>query len=248
MQSIRRMMGIAVMGGLVTLATMSPTWAQVIQLTTPNSLLTGDEVFSYSGTQGQVDAPLTLTGTTNTLTLTALTGTPAAGTPGNGLFYFQTSDGTSVDATAFPTGTPLLETSGQATGALFPTPSGPLKIDFAQGVKGFGLYAQNEASDTETFHLSVISALTGTTTINYAPVDNSSNQGTAVFIGAGALGNDLITSLTISSDSTQPGAANDFLFGPITAGATAPEPSSLVILAFGGIATVRTLLRRRKTA
>lgn len=135
------------------------------------------------------------------------------------------------------------------------TATAPLRIDFQQGVTGFGLLAQDFNQDTETFTLNVFNgaAQIGTFTFGPAPngdpiADPGNPLGNAVFVGAQTTFGDVITSATLSSLSfaTTGGGKpnngnNDFVFGRTQVNAPVPEASTVVsfgmgVLLFAGLA------------
>lgn len=139
-----------------------------------------------------------------------------------------------ADATVGPQFTPgdiIEDTSSRTTNA----PTGPLRIDFQNGVTGFGLFAQDFNSDTETFTLTVFNGTTqlSATPFTFGPVDNTSSAGSAVFVGALSNAGPLITSAFISSTSSLASANNDFYFGPVQVKAPVPEASTVVSFGAG---------------
>ena len=195
--------------------------------------------------------PFTVAAGINDVTFTA-TQTAQTGQNGKSFETFVNDGG--LD---FPVGTNLIDTgvgSNQTDGN---TPTGPLRIDFSQGVSAFGLNAQDNAIDMETFTFTVFTdgnTTTGTTFVT-PTVDNSgAAPGKSVFLGAQTLGGSLITSVLISSISTNSGVvstanSNDIYFGPLSTNAPVPEASTtvsfglLLALGLGG-----ALFARKKQA
>ena len=139
----------------------------------------------------------------------------------------------------FLKGTNLIDTGVGTNKIDGNTPTGPLRIDFSQGVSAFGLNAQDNAFDQETFTFTVFtdgSTTTGTTFVT-PTVDNSGDApGKSVFLGAQSLGGSLITSVLISSNSIATDTSgnvstrnsNDIYFGPLSTNAPVPEASTTV--------------------
>jgi hypothetical protein len=133
-----------------------------------------------------------------------------------------------VENTSVPTNTP----AGNMT-------TGPLQINFQNGVAGFGLLAQDFNQDTETFTLDVFNGSTQIGTFSFGPTDNTMGTGQAVFVGAQATMGDLITSATLRSLSLATGGGgqpnngnNDFFFGR-TQVQNAPVPEASTVVSFG---------------
>lgn len=209
-----------------------PSQAQSTQLFSPADLTGSTYTPSYTGASGDtVGTPYTITGGGNTLTFSVATG--------NNL-YREDSDGVSFD---FAAGTTLIETVDTNSA----TPTAPLTIDFDQGVSEFGLSAQDYAYDYETFTYTIFSGSTPLAAYFTGLTDNTGDTGTAVFLGAKATGSQLITSVRISSLSSEIGASNDFLAGPVTYSA-APEPAATVALGIGmmglGVLAIKRRVRR----
>ena len=206
---------------LVALSLGAPAHAQFTQIQSASQLGSADTTLNFTGA-GFVASPFTQTIGGNTLTFTAASGP---------FLYLQPSDGMNFD---FAAGTNLLETTAGG-GA-----DGPLIIDFSQGVTEFGLSAQDFASDSEAFSVVAYdgSAAIGGFSTNL--VDNSMGAGTAQFLGGSVAPGQAITRLSISSVSSEAGAANDFVVGPVSFAAPVPEASSSVgfgiLLALGGLA------------
>ena len=224
--------------------------AQAMKVTDPNLL--GNTVqtspFPSGDVTGTVPQSFTVAASSNNVTFTATTGTAAQG------FESFISDIT-VD---FPVGQQLEDTTRTSpTGNMV---TGPLQIDFTQGVTGFGLNAQDYNADMETFTLNVFGGPNGTVLLNavpftFGPVDNTSSVGKSVFVGALSNGGPLITRATLSSFSAAAGqnpnnGSNDFYFGPASVKAPVPEASTVVsfgmgVFLFAGLALVA---RRRKVS
>ena len=200
-----------------TLAFAGPAHAQFTQLQTASGLNAADSTLSYTGANGDiVTSPFVQTSSGNTLTFTA---------SGSGSTLTRIdSDGSSFD---FPAGAALLETTDGGF-----HPDGPLVIDFAKGVTEFGFSAQDYAPDTEAFSLV---AYNGSKLLGGFSTDltaNSSDAGAALFLGGAVTGGDIITRISISSVSSEHGASNDFLIGPVTY-SPVPEASTAVTFAIG---------------
>lgn len=170
---------------------------------------------------GFVNSPVTISGNGIRVTYTALNGTP--GMPS--FETFNNFDG-SLD---FPKPTNLLDTFDGANN------TGPLEIDFSQGVSAFGLRAQDGAPDQETFTITATDQNGNNFAFVSPTVDQTmSPSGRSVFLGAQGNGGSLITKVVISSASTLGGqpttGSNEFYFGPITlrSAPAVPEASTFV--------------------
>jgi len=192
-----------------------------------------------------------LTSGTNTLTFTATSpnATPSAG--------FESFIADTTVAPQFTPGDELEDTTILTPGGNLPT--GPIEIQFATPVTGFGLFAQDYNADMETFTLNLFSDQNATVMVGsftYNAVDNTSSAGAAVFVGAFSnSGLPLIRSAKLSSFSVAVGqnpnnGSNDFYFGPTSVKAPVPEASTVVsfgmgVVLFAGLALVA---RRRKVS
>lgn len=196
-------------------------------------------------------APFTVAAGSTNVTFTA-TNAPASKS-----FESFTNNG----AFDFPVGTQLVDTGVGDNESAGNTPTGPLRINFSSGVSAFGLSAEDDAFDSETFTFTVYTngSTANGTTFTTATYDNTVGpSGKSVFLGAQALGSTVITSVLISSasvadngsGSVSTAGSNDFYFGPLSAvPAAVPETSTLVslglLLAFAaGLTIVR---KERKT-
>lgn len=243
---------IGVTVALCALTTLGGRAAQAgaTQVTNPSQL--GNTVqtspFPSGDVTGTVSQSFTVAAGSNNVTFTATAGTAAQG------FESFIADGT-VD---FPVGQQLEDTTRTSPTGNIPT--GPLQIDFTQGVTGFGLNAQDFNFDMETFTLNVYGGPNGTVLLNavpftFGPVDNTSSVGRSVFVGALSNDGPLITRATLSSFSVAAGqnpnnGSNDFYFGPTSVKAPVPEASTVVsfgmgVFLFAGLALVA---RRRKVS
>ncbi len=213
----------AALMAIAALSLSAPAQAQLTQFGSASQLSGTDTTLNFVGA-GFVPSPFAQTAGGETLTFTATSGP---------LLYLQPSDGMSFD---FPTGTNLLETTAGG-GA-----DGPLILDFSQGVTEFGLSAQDFASDSEAFSVVAYDGNSAVGGFSTDLVDNSMGAGTALFLGGSVAPGESITRLSISSVSSEPGAANDFLIGPVSFAAPVPETSSSiglgVLLTLGGLALV----------
>lgn len=175
--------------------------------------------------------PFSVADGVNTATFTA-TQTAQAGQNGKSFETFVNNG--NLD---FPTGTNLIDTgvgSNQTDGN---TPTGPLRIDFSQGVSAFGLNAQDNAFDMETFTFTVFTngdTTAGTTFVTPTYDNTVAPSGKSVFLGAQTLAGSLITSVLISSKSVADNGtvstanSNDIYFGPLSTNAPVPESSTTV--------------------
>jgi hypothetical protein len=177
---------------------------------------------------GLVNSPFTVTGGGLQVTFTALNGTP-------GQASFEAFDNPNGEFD-FPIGTNLINTFDMNN------ITGPLEIDFSQGVSAFGLRAQDAAFDRETFTVTATDQ-NGNNFAFVSPTVDQTNTamfpaGRSVFLGAQGTGGDLITKVVISSLSTvinkqgmevPTTSSNDFYFSPISLrSAPVPEASTLV--------------------
>lgn len=178
---------------------------------------------------------------TNTLTFTATNGTA------NASFQSAIADTTVAPQFSDPTfggkAGDILENT-TFVGANGNMATGPLLINFANPVAGFGLLAQDFNSDTETFTLNIFSGMNMTGaqlgTFTFGPQDNfSTKAGNALFVGAlSNMSSTLIGSATLSSLSVAVGIApnngnNDFFFGPTQVQAAGPVPEASTVVGFG---------------
>ena len=229
MNKINSTTGVALIA-LAALGLNAPVQAQFTQIQSASNLSGSDTTLNFAGS-GFVPSPFVQSAGGDTVTFSALNGST---------FYLQQADGTNFD---FPVGATLLQT--ETTGA---SSDGPIVISFADGVSQFGLSAQDNAYDTELF--SVV-AFNGTTPLGgfvSGPADNSADNGKSLFLGGSIAGGQSITSVQIESFSSQPGASNNFLVGPVSFASPVPETSSALgfslLLALGGAA----LIARKRTA
>ena len=180
-----------------------------------------------------LNGPFSVAAGINTATFTA-TQTAQAGENGKSFETFV-NDG-SQD---FPVGTNLIDTGVGSNVNKGNTPTGPLRIDFSYGVSAFGLNAQDNAIDQESFTFTVFTdgnTTTGTTFVTPAYDNTMDPSGKSVFLGAQSLGGSLITSVLISSSSVATDKfgnvstlnSNDIYFGPLSTNAPVPEASTTV--------------------
>ena len=83
-------------------------------------------------------------------------------------------------------------------------PTGPLEIDFQQGVTGFGFSAEDFGTVSETFTVTAYNGATPLGNSFTTPVFDSTNgePGAAVFLGGQTTNGDLVTKLIVSSTAT----------------------------------------------
>ena len=215
--------------------------AQVTQLTAPppGASATTTAMYPVGDADGFINAPFTVAAGNTNVTYTA-TNT----TPGSPSFESFSNYDSSLD---FPANTQIVDTFDGNN------PTGPLLINFSSGVPSFGIKAEDNAFDDETFTFTVFSGTAGTTFV-LPTVDNTQGAGKSVFLGAQAAGGQLITSILISSASIVPGTgytggSNDFYVGPLSIYNTAPVPEASTTLSFGLLLALGAgglLLRRKK--
>lgn len=213
---------------VLTLFGTSVAHSQALQLTSASDLAPGDVITpAYPGSDGDLLAsPFSLQVGGNTLTFTAQGGST----------FLRVDAGEFVD---YPLDTPLIQTSDGNN------PTGALRIDFAQGVREFGVQAQSAEFDTETFRFTAFDASTSLGTFTVGPADNTSNTGTSLFLGARVINAGRITQVTIESLSSA--RNNNFLLGAVTFSSSVPEPNALAELAAIGISCLSfTVCRSRR--
>lgn len=220
------------------LASGQAAHAQATQLTAP---FTGPSFTTpaYPGNSGDfIETPFALTTGGVTLTFAA---------DNNGKLRRDDSGST----LAFAPGTSLIQTNN---GTPFPgTPNdGPLTITFSKPVSEFSVLTQDSYFDQETFNFTTFSGGTNVGTFSVGPLDNSNPAGPGQSAFLGAFYAPGITSVKISSLSSQPTGSNDFFAGPVTIGtAVVPEPSGLASMAGGlfglGALALAAGRRRRRT-
>ncbi len=145
-----------------------------------------------------------------------------------------------LDTNAFPYATHLIETFDFNTSKATAPPTGPLQIDFSNGVNEFGLFGQSAGTDTYHFNFSVFGGPNGTIPLgSFSTLDvlNTSGSGptqggNATFVGAQALAGNLITRVVLT-DMSNTTATGDFYFGPISYQFTAPVPEASTVVGFG---------------
>jgi hypothetical protein len=207
-----------------------PAQAQLAQIHSAGGLSAGDSTLSYSGMNGDlVSSPFVQAGSGNTLTF-------IASGVGTTLTRID-SDGSNFD---FAAGTTLLETTAGGF-----APDGPLVIEFAKGVTEFGLSAQNYAPDTEAFSFIAYDGNKLLGGFSTDLTDNHSDAGAALFLGGAVTGGNVITRVSISSVSSQHGASNDFLAGPVTYAAV-PEASTAASVGLGTLLLLGCFVSARK--
>jgi hypothetical protein len=204
--------------------------AQLMQISSPTGLNAADVITpGYPDKNGDIlSSPFHLSAGGNTVTFSAQ----------NGFSFSRHDAGTSID---FPFGTKLLLTYDFIfTHSI----DGPLQLDFASGIREFGLSAQDYALDSESFTVNAYDDKTLLGSFTTPMTDNISDVGTALFLGGKVTGSDVITTVTVSSTSSV-GLNNLFFFGPVTFATATPEPGTLALLLSSGIGG--GLLLRRKS-
>lgn len=203
----------------------SPAQAGAIQLTDVTELSPGGIVVSYPGVPPnplEIDADGVLLSFSTPLAFNGL--------EQDGMFAPQ-----------FPPGSTLL----------FNTAEGPLRIDFAPGIREVGFFAQGFSIDTpQTFAVNVFNGLTLLKSFSVGPDPNAGFPGTALFIGARAFDLDLITQMTVTN--TELSEDPSFVIGPLTFSEAAadqvPEPGSLLLLGTALLGAGNRLRQRRTRA
>jgi len=211
----------ALLGAIVLCLVAIPAYAGAIQLTSASQLNASDSVATYPGTNLTVlPSPVGLSVGGNVLTFTKL-GAGAFVISLNGLF-----------GSSFPPNTAVLY-----TGNAYGQGGGNIEIAFASPITELGFLVKNNFNFlAPPFSLAVYNnaSLLGTFAV---PGD----MGTQ-FLGALAIGGDLITRAVISSPLP------DFAIGPMTFGnspTAVPEPATIALLGIS-LAGVSVKLRSKR--
>jgi hypothetical protein len=205
----------------VILLLASRAEAGLIILSGPSDLATSDTMTApYSGGEGFHFTPYTAIDGDTTLTFTDLS---------NVLYRQDVSPTILYD---YAIGTHLLLTIDESG-----NPAGPLTIAFGTPVVEFGLFAQSNNFDTETLSFTAYDGTKALGSYTSPHTDNTGTPGVALFLGARSTGGDVITSVVISSVSSDPAFTNDFVVGPVTLSAV-PEPSTFSLLGIAALALV----------
>ena len=232
--------------------------AQVTLVSSPNQLTNPVQTSPFpattgNNTPGQVASTFTVSAGSNSVSFTSALNVGGVG--------FESAIANANDGPQFTPGDELENTFVAVTnpnGSTTNQITGPLTISFLSPVTGFGLYAQDYNSDTETFTLNLFNGATQIGTVSSIAQDNfSTARGNAVFIGALASVGGTITSATLSSLSVGVGGGNggnvnngnnDFFFGPVQVQGPKPVPeaSTFVSLGMGLLLFGSLALRARK--
>ena len=227
--------------------------AQATMVTMPSQLTNTTQTNPYPAgnalnTPGFVGSPFSVAVVNNNTIINNVTFTSSKNVSGVG---FESAVADANDGPQFTAGDEIENTFVSITnsdGSVTNQITGPVTISFQTGVAGFGLFAQDANADTEQFMLTVFNGTTSLGNFTFAPQDNTSARGNAVFVGAQSGVGPLITSAVLSSSSFATGGggnptngSNDFFFGPTQVQAPVPEASTMVgfgmgVLLFAGLA------------
>lgn len=201
------------------------THAGSVQLTSASQLNPSDTTITYPSTGVVVTSPGGLdpaVGLPNPLVIAA----------GGNTLTFSKPSGLFVANSFFGPNTLY-------TGNAYLQGSGPITIDFAEGVTEAGFLAFPNFTGPPGFSFT-LTAFNGATLLGTFSVDTFGTSG-GVFLGVRATGGDVITRLVINH--TIP----DFAIGPVTFGTAqpVPEPATLLLLSTG-LAGVGAMARKRR--
>jgi len=211
------------------------------QLTTPSQLGPGASMTPPYSTAATLPSGYTLVSPGTTFTFTSQT--EPTGATAFETFINQPNPITMtavLDTNAFPNGTHLIDTFDKTTTQATAPPTGPLQIDFSNGVNAFGLFGQSGGDDTYHFNFTVFGGPNGSIPLGSFSTPDVLNTigsgptggGNATFIGAQALAGNLITRVVLS-DTSNTTATGDFYFGPISYQFSSPVPEASTFVGFG---------------
>ncbi|MDQ3254531.1 MAG: PEP-CTERM sorting domain-containing protein [Acidobacteriota bacterium] len=221
---------------VVSLSTVAPSYADAIQLTSFSQLAPGGITAIYPEPElTELPSPYTVSAGGNALTFTH-----------TGSFVLVDEDISDIEGPSwfgnFPRGTRLLY-----TGNALEIGSGPLTIDFANGVAEFGFQAENDDVGFQSFSFTVFNGSRVLGTFGVIGFVDESEDGTSPFLGARATGGDVITRVTMRSNVPGLFGDQDFAIGPVTSAQPVPEPTTMLLLGTG-LAVIAVRIRRSRRA
>jgi hypothetical protein len=234
----RRVFSMAIGIAALCLLSAPASQAQSVQLFSPASLGVDAVTTDYPQLeQAVLDNPYVLTTVDNVLTFT--NNSPNVGNKWTRLDQFDSNTGEGLAFANFAPGTRLL-LANSAT---------QFTVAFDKGVKTVGFNANVAPFGPEEFQFEVFNGAKSLGTYTVSGVSsNDYTTNPAPFLGAGALGSDVITKLTMSVTNPRPEDLQiGFQISPVTyLTAPVPGPSALLTALLGMLPGAGLVLRRRR--